>query len=102
MIEPGETNSVKVQIYDRDYALLTDGDPEFLRTLCADLDKRMRDIAEATGSADTLNLAVLAALSIADEAHRAKEEAIKLDEAISKRSMACISMLTRIFHRDSS
>lgn len=95
MNETRETNSVRVQIYKREYVLYTDGDPECLRKLCAALDERMKNIAAATGTVDTLKVAVLAALSIADDARRAREEAVKLDEAIGKRSIACVSLLDR-------
>ena len=93
MNEPRETNSVLVRIYDREYALRTNCDPERLQALCADLDERMQHIALTTSAVDTLKVAVLAALSIADDARRAREEMIKLDEAIDKRSTTCITML---------
>ena len=100
MNETRETNYVPVTIYDREYDLCTDGDPERLRALCALLDDRMRDIVAETGVVDTLNVAILAALRIADEASRAKEEAIKLDDAVGKRSVACVTILDRMFHSD--
>ena len=87
-------------IYDREYDLCTDGDPERLRALCAVLDEMMRNITAETGTVDTLKIAILAALRIADDASRAKEEAIKLDDAIGKRSNACVTILDRIFHID--
>jgi len=96
MSETRETNPDRFLIYDREYALRTDGDPERLKALCTLLDERMRYVAEATGSVDTLKVAVLAALSIADDARRAKEETMKLDEAVGRRSVACISILDRL------
>jgi len=96
MNETPETNSVRAQIYDREYILRTDGDPERLQALCAALDERMKNIAATTGAVDTLKVAVLAALSIADDARIAREEAKKLDEAIGKRSTACVSIIDRL------
>ena len=93
MNETRETNSVSARIYDREYVLRTDGDPGRLKALCVVLDERMRNIAEATGVVDTLNVAILAALNIADDARRAEEESMKLGEAIGSRSIACVSML---------
>jgi len=80
-------------IYNQEYALCTDGSVERLQALCDFLDERMRDIAKETGVVDTLKVALLAALSIADDARRAKGETMKLDEAIARRSTACISIL---------
>jgi len=97
MNESREVNSVRVRIYDEDYVLCTDGDPERLKAICAVFDERMQNIAATTGVVDTLKVAMLAALSIADDALRTKEEIKKLDEAIGKRSIACVSMLDRSF-----
>ncbi len=97
MSEQPEPSSVRVKIYDREYAFRTTGDPERLRALCADLDRLMRDIANSTGAVDTLKVAVLAALSLADELRRVMEEMKKFDESIGRRSLACVSMLERLF-----
>jgi cell division protein ZapA len=96
MNEPQEPRSVRARIYDREYVLSTDGDPKHLQALCAVLDERMHEMATATGAVDTLKVAVLAALSIADDVRRAKEETMRLDNAIGKRSIACVSMLDRL------
>jgi len=97
MSEQPEPSSVRVRIYDREYALRTTGDPERLQALSANLDRRMREIADSTGAVDTLKLAVLAALSMADDAQRAREEMKRFDESIGRRSLACVSLLERLF-----
>jgi len=97
MSEQPEPSSVQVRIYDREYAFRTAGDPERFRTLCTILDKRMREVAAATGAVDTLKVAILAGLSLADDLQRAWEELQKLDESVGRRSLACVSMLDRLF-----
>jgi cell division protein ZapA len=97
MSEQQEPCSVRAKIYDREYVLRTVGDPERLRALCAGVDKRMREIAASTGAVDTMKVAVLAALSLADDLQRAQDELKKLDESVSRRSLACVSMLDRFF-----
>jgi cell division protein ZapA len=97
MSEEKEADSVRVGIYDREYLLRTTGDPERLKGLCVSLDKRMREIAAATGAVDTLKVAVLAALSIADDMQRARDELMKLDDSVGQRSIACVGMLDRFF-----
>jgi cell division protein ZapA (FtsZ GTPase activity inhibitor) len=96
MSEQPEPSSVRVKIYDREYAFRTSGDPERLLELCAKLDRRMREIAESSGAVDTLKLAVLVGLSLQDDLQRLKEELKKLDDSVSRRSLACVSMLDRI------
>ena len=51
MTEQPESSSVRVKIYDREYAFRTTGDPKQLQALCANLDKRMRDAAGVFGRA---------------------------------------------------
>jgi cell division protein ZapA len=97
MSEQPEPSSVRVKIYDREYAFRTAGDPERLQALCASLDRRMREIANSTGAVDTLKVAVLAALSLADDAQRTREEMKRFDESIGRRSLACVSLLERLF-----
>lgn len=90
--QPGVVN---VKIYDREYALRTSGDVERLRSLCTALDKRMRELTASSGCVDTLKVAVLTALSLADELDRARAALQKMDEIVSRRSLACVSMLDR-------
>jgi cell division protein ZapA len=96
MSEQPEPSSVRVKIYAREYTLLTTGDPRRLQVLCASLDKRMRDVTASTGAVDTLKVAVLAALSLADDLQRVREDLKELDDSVSRRSLACVSMLDRI------
>jgi cell division protein ZapA (FtsZ GTPase activity inhibitor) len=55
-------------------------------------------VAESTGAVDTLKVAVLAALSLLDDLHRATEEMQKLDETLGRRSLECVSLLDRFLH----
>ncbi|HSW38360.1 MAG TPA: cell division protein ZapA [Acidobacteriota bacterium] len=92
-----EHSSVRVRIYDREFVLRTTGDAEMLKALCAGLDRRMRELAASTGAADTLKVAVLAALSFADDMQRAREELMKLDESVGRRCLSCVSILDRFY-----
>jgi cell division protein ZapA len=59
-------NSVRVEIYDQPYNL-RGTDPDYLFRLAEFVDSKMRTVAEQTSTVDSLRLAVLAALNIADE-----------------------------------
>ena len=96
MSKQPEASSVRVKIYDREYAFRTTGDPDRLQALCANLDKRMRELTKSSGSVDTLKLAILVALSYADDLQKILEELKKLDESVSRRALACTSLLDRI------
>ncbi len=59
-------NSVRVDIFDQAYNL-RGSDPEYIFKLAAYVDGKMRAVAEQTATIDSVRLAVLAALNIADE-----------------------------------
>ena len=61
------TTATAVTILGRTYHLRGNGDPDYLHELASVVDARMRTIAEATGTADTLKVAILAALNLADD-----------------------------------
>ena len=75
-------SAVNVKIYDREYALRTSGDTERLLVLCDYLNRTMRDVAESSGSVDTLKVAILTALSVTDELFRLREEFLEVIEQI--------------------
>ncbi|HUQ49814.1 MAG TPA: cell division protein ZapA [Terriglobales bacterium] len=80
MTKPAATNSVRVEIYDQSYNL-RGTDPEYINKLAEFVDSKMRTVAEQTKTVDSLRLAVLAALNIADEYHllKRKYDAIATD-----------------------
>jgi cell division protein ZapA len=65
---PGEY--VTVEIYDQFYHL-SGQDPEHIRELAAIVDAKMRAVAAQGKTADSLRVAVLAALNLADELSQA-------------------------------
>lgn len=60
------SNSIRVEIYDQSYNL-RGSDPEYIENLAEYVDSKMRAVAQQTATIDSLRLAVLAALNIADE-----------------------------------
>jgi cell division protein ZapA len=60
--------SVRVEIFDQAYNL-RGSDPKYILKLAEYVDSKMRAVAEQTNTIDTVRLAVLAALNIADEHH---------------------------------
>src|SRR5271154_5888451 len=65
------TSSVRVEIFDQAYNL-RGSDPNYVMKLAEYVDAKMRAVAEHTHTVDTVRLAVLAALNIADEYHLLK------------------------------
>lgn len=65
-LKEAQNSSVRVEIFDQAYNL-RGSDPEYISKLAEYVDAKMRAVAEATNTIDTVRLAVLAALNIADE-----------------------------------
>ena len=58
--------SVRVEIYDHTYQL-RGSDPQYINQLADYVDTKMRIVAQQASTVDSLRVAVLAALNIADE-----------------------------------
>lgn len=56
-----------VTIFGRTYQLQGEEDAAYLERLAAIVDRKMSEVAEATGTADTLKVAILASLNIVDD-----------------------------------
>jgi cell division protein ZapA len=69
----GAAPSVRVEIYDQAYNL-RGTDAEYINKLAEYVDTKMRTVAQQTQTVDSLRLAVLAALNIADEFHVLKRK----------------------------
>lgn len=103
---PGTTSSmettttsaptIKVEIYNQTYNIRSDGDSEYLMQLADFVDARMREISSGTLTVDSLKVAILAALHIADELHRMKQTYEQADSQLATRSGECAEMLDRL------
>src|ERR1700761_3599334 len=76
------TTSISVDIYDQTYHLRAHN-PEYVQELAAMLDGKMRAVA-AGGTVDSLRVAVLAALNIADDLSRLQEHCRLLRGSVSE------------------
>jgi cell division protein ZapA len=70
--EPLENQSIAVDIYDQVYHL-RGTDPAYIEQLAAIVDAKMRAVSAHGGTVDSLRVAVLAALNIADELCAARQ-----------------------------
>jgi cell division protein ZapA len=70
-VKDPSNGSVRVEIFDQAYNL-RGSDAEYILKLAEYVDGKMRAVAEQTNTVDTVRLAVLAALNIADEYHLLK------------------------------
>src|ERR1700737_74346 len=90
------TPTVRVEIYNQTYNIRSDGDTEYIIQLAEFVDSRMREISSGTLTVDSLKVAILAALHIADELHRLKHLYEQADTQLAARSSECAELLDRL------
>jgi len=88
--------TIRVEIYNQTYNIRSDGDTEYIIQLAEFVDSRMREISSGTLTVDSLKVAILAALHIADELHRLKHVHEQADAQLGTRSAECAEMLDRL------
>ena len=95
-----ELQSIRVVIYDQEYFMRGDLNQEYIQKLALYLDTKMRSIAERTRTVDTVRVAMLAALNVADEYHQMKAKYEKssqeLDEKVEAYSSALDNFLKEL------
>jgi cell division protein ZapA len=82
-----ETPYLSVEIYDQTYHL-SGPDIEQVQNLAARVDACMREVAARSRTADSLRVAVLAALNLADELARAEERLHRLEGGLDATASA--------------
>ena len=90
------TPTIRVEIYNQTYNIRSDGDTEYIIQLAEFVDSRMREISSGTLTVDSLKVAILAALHVADELHRLKHLHEQADAQLATRSAECAEMLDRL------
>ena len=85
----GVDNSKKVtevRIHNQTYHVRSEDDPEYIRKLAEYVDQKMTEVSQNTPTVDTLRVAILAALNIANVYVTAKEELRYLEQDLLERS----------------
>lgn len=95
--DTSSATSIRIEIYNQTYSIRSiDGDSEYIMRLAEYVDGKMREISSKTLTVDSLKVAILAALQVADEFHRLKNLHEKADEELASRSAECAEMLDRL------
>jgi cell division protein ZapA len=84
---------VNVDIHGQLYPIRSGLDPAYVAELAAFVDEKMRLASRESPAGDTLKLAVLAALNIADECFRARDEGRRRQDDVAHRAEELERML---------
>ena len=86
--------SVTVQIAGVRYALKTDEDDRWVKSVASFVEEKIRDVQKRSRTPDTQSAAVLTALQIAEELFRERESASELRRKIREKSQSLLDSLT--------
>jgi len=81
-----DKHTVQVTIFHQTYTLRTSGDEEEVQQLADTVDRLMSAIAARSASADSLRIAVLACLHLADRLRSIENELAQLRQRVEEKS----------------
>ena len=90
-----DAEGIRVVIYDQEYFVRGDLNEEYIQKLAKYLDVKMRAIAGRTRTVDSMRIAVLAALNIADEFHQIKARYEEKTRRVDEKVEECTRLLDR-------
>jgi len=90
---------IRIDIFDQSYNIRSDMDETAVRELAAYVDAKMRAVSEATRTIDSMRVAVLAALNIADELHALRARQEKLEAEIRQRTERALDLVEQALKR---
>jgi cell division protein ZapA len=88
-------NLVPVEIYGQTYNLRGEGDTSYITDLAAFVDRKMREVSDTTATVDSLKVAILAALNIADEHFQIKDAHQERHLGTTQRLQRLVELLDR-------
>jgi cell division protein ZapA len=88
---------VQVEIYGQVYSIKGGDDPAHVRELAAYVDAKMKEVEKGTGTVDPHRVAILTALTIADEFYAVREQYEELELASDNAAKRLLS-LTESYH----
>jgi cell division protein ZapA len=86
---------VKAEIFGQTYTIRGELDEVYVQKLASYVDEKMRAVANATSTVDTQKVAVLAALSIADELYGTQRDLGDREELLREQAERCLTLVER-------
>jgi cell division protein ZapA len=91
--------SIQVNIYDQSYRISGELDEAYVQELARYVDEKMRAVAEATKTVDSVRVAVLAALNVADELHALRKREGEARAELRQRVTRCVRLVEQALER---
>jgi len=94
-VTPNEPARIELTLLGQTLTVRSEADPAYLRSLAAFVEKRVTALQQG-GVRDPMKALVLAALEIADDLHRAREEKTRDAGEVEARLGALVELLDRV------
>lgn len=91
-----ESESIRVSIFDQVYYLKSAADRAYMEEVARYVDLKMHAIAARTQTVDSYRVAVLAALHIADELLRLRQDHERLQNGVEAKSLEYAALLDQV------
>jgi len=91
---------VRIEILGREYNVRSDEGEERVKKIAEYVDQKIKEIAADTKTLSTINVAILAALNIADDYFRAVEDQNHLTRTVKNKSGQLIAMIDSKINRE--
>ena len=91
-----EGGVIPVEIHGQRYPIRSGLDPDYVARLASYVDEKIQAAADSTPTGDTLRLAIIAALNIADEYFRCRDANSARDGELAERAGEIERLLDRI------
>jgi cell division protein ZapA len=88
-----ESNRVKVSIFGQSYTIKGDAESDYIIKLADFVNSRMNEVSDSIGSGNPVQIAILAAMNIADEFHQLKKISTGSEVLVERKTSELISML---------
>ena len=79
-------NLVHVEIFGQSYAVRAGADPRYVEEIAAHVDAQMREVSRTSSAVDSVRIAVMAALNIADECFTLRAAAREAEDRVGKKA----------------
>ncbi len=101
-MEPVQEQVTTVTIFNQTFRVRSGDNPEYVQKLARCVDEKMSELAEQTLTVDTLKIAILAALNIADDYISTREELEQFERRVSESTSRLTELLVSPFQEVSS
>jgi cell division protein ZapA len=99
-MDSNQSQTVKVVIYNQTYNLRSDHESGYIQELATHVDAKMNEIARQTMTVDSLRVAILAALQIADELYQSRNEMKDTERELAERTTRYAELLDQFLRTD--